>query len=162
MGIGSILALIIGGLISTAISGAISSGTTIYNTGRNLEQEKELKLAELAQEKDLTINKYAYAVQDMKNAGLNPALATGFAGFGGDPVGDAGGSSGRSSASAASSASMSSQSVLLQSIVGAGLENLRDVNKYIANITKSNAFQARQEAKKLADKLESQSSAMYR
>lgn len=70
-------ALALGSLGAGIIGGGINTANSAYQTEENRNFAREENEKNRALQKDLAMNAYQYAVEDMRKAGLNPYLAYG-------------------------------------------------------------------------------------
>ena len=117
-----------------------------------LAQEKYLKGQELAQEKYLATNKYQYSVNDMKRAGLNPALINGGISTG-SSVGRVGGigKSGTEGFSSAMQGASVDGNLLASALLGAGIIEAGTTKRLLHKMyseSESNSIQALYNARK--------------
>lgn len=164
----STLALIFAALIGAAgsvSSSAISSGTQAkvdYDKMAHESQENQLdrenefnlKQMEINQENYLASNKHQLEVEDLKAAGLNPALSSGGISTGSSAVGSTSGSS--SMTSKINQFSSNAIQPLMMSIVGSGIKNVGDTKRIFNQVQRQVRSSAFESLDSMHDRLNSQ------
>ena len=164
----STLALLFAALIGatgSAISSAIGSGTQAkvdydkmaHESQENqLDRENEIKLKEMEinQENYLASNKHQLEVEDLKAAGLNPALSSGGISTGSSAVGSVSGSGTMSSK--INQFSSNAIEPLMMSLVGSGIKNVGDSKRIFNQVQRHVRSSAFESLDSMHDKLNSQ------
>lgn len=149
------------GTIGSSIIGSITSASTNQanidaewkRLMKQIDWEKQQQSINLAWEREKAMNQYQWNVEDMRAAGLNPALM--YQGYGGAPVAGTSTSNARDGGGLTSAGGASSQNQVLLALIGSGLENLKDSLKVLKSLQDSQAREQEQALKSAAAKYKS-------
>lgn len=115
-----------------------------------LDWEKKQQSIQLAFEREKARNQYQWNVEDLRAAGLNPALM--YQGYGGAPVAGTSTSNAREGGGLTSAGGASNQNQVLMALVGGGLENVRSSLQVLKTMQHTQAREEQEQILEAASK----------
>lgn len=142
------------GALGSAAGASISAITSAKNNQANIDAEWQRLMAQidwermqqginLAWEREKAQNQYQWNVNDLKAAGLNPALM--YQGYGGSPVAGTSTTNAKDGGGLTSAGLATNQNQVLLALIGGGLENVKSSLQILKTMQHTQAKEERQE-----------------